>query len=254
MNTSFTQDLTIGKSGSEVSALQQFLITGGFLKIPAPTGYFGTMTKTALGAWQASVNISPALGYFGALSRGKINATASLVTTTTTTKKNTVITTTKAVVTAAERGLPVRLTIPKIAVDAGFQYNGLASDGTMEIPTTITEVGWFTGSVRPGEKGAAVITGHVAQIRKGALTKQGVFYNLNKLRPGDTLSVLDDKGKTITFVVRESRLYDPSADATSVFTSEDNGAHLNIITCEGTWNPDDLSYSKRLVLFTDLVP
>jgi sortase (surface protein transpeptidase) len=246
MNTSFTQDLTIGMSGSEVSALQQILITGGFLNISVPTGYFGTQTKTALGAWQVSMNISPSAGYFGLLSRGKINETAPLATATTITKKNTVI-------AATERGLPLRLTIPKIAVDAGFQYNGLASDGTMEIPTTITEVGWFTGSVRPGEKGVALVTGHVAQIRKGVVTKQGVFYNLNELRPGDTLSVLDNKGKTITFVVRESRLYDPSADATDVFTAKDNGAHLNIITCEGTWNPDALSYSKRLVLFTDLV-
>lgn len=252
-NTPFTQNLTIGMHGSEVSALQQILITNGFLKIPTPTGYFGTLTRTALGKWQVSMDISPSFGYFGPLSRGKINAIISLATTTTITEKNTVATATNTVATNTGSGLPIRLTIPKISVDAGFQYNGLASDGTMEIPTTITEIGWFTGSVRPGEKGVAVITGHVAQIRKGVLTKQGVFYNLNELLPGDTLSILNDKGKTITFVVRESRLYDPSADAASVFTSQDGGTHLNIITCDGTWNPDALSYSKRLVLFTDLV-
>jgi LPXTG-site transpeptidase (sortase) family protein len=147
----------------------------------------------------------------------------------------------------------MRLIIPELNVIADFQYNGLTPDGTMEIPTNIVDAGWYTGSPRPGEKGVAIITGHVAQIRKSVVTKPGVFYNLNELRPGDKLYVLNDKGETITFVVRESRLYDPTADATDVFTSNDNGAHLNIITCEGTWNQDQLSYSQRLVIFADAV-
>ncbi len=82
----------------------------------------------------------------------------------------------------ARSGLPVRLKIPKLNVDAGIQYMGLTPDGVMEIPNNIFDVGWFTGSPRPGEKGNAVITGHVAQIRGGILTKPGVFNNLNELK------------------------------------------------------------------------
>lgn len=160
---------------------------------------------------------------------------------------------TSTVIANNANGSPVRLIIPKLNVDAGFQYNGLKSDGTMEIPSNIYDVGWFTGSPKPGEKGDAIITGHVAQIRRGIMTKQGVFYNLSQLQPGDKLYVLNDKGKSITFVVRESQLYDPTADATDVFVSKDNGVHLNIITCEGTWNQAQLSYSQRLVVFTDAV-
>ncbi|MCX6705132.1 MAG: class F sortase, partial [Candidatus Woesebacteria bacterium] len=119
------------------------------------------------------------------------------------------------------------------------------------IPTNIVDVGWFTGSPRPGEKGNAIITGHVAQIRGGVLVKPGVFSNLNELSAGDKLYIVNEKGESITFVVRENRNYDPSADATDVFISADGGAHLNLITCEGTWNPDKLSYSQRLVVFTD---
>jgi sortase (surface protein transpeptidase) len=84
------------------------------------------------------------------------------------------------------------------------------------------------------------------------MTKPGVFYNLSELRAGDLIYVLNDKGVTTEFVVRESRNYDPAADATDVFTSKDVGIHLNLITCEGTWNPGQLSYSQRLVIFTDL--
>ncbi len=80
-----------------------------------------------------------------------------------------------------------------------------------------------------------------------------MFHNLNTLKKGDELSIENDKGVISTFVVRELRLYDASADATDVFTSQ-SGAHLNLITCAGDWQQAKLSYSKRLVVFTDLVP
>jgi len=71
----FTTNLTVGSRGADVSALQQILITKGFLTaVSAPTGYFGTATKAAVAAWQAANGISPALGYFGPLSRAKMNA------------------------------------------------------------------------------------------------------------------------------------------------------------------------------------
>jgi LPXTG-site transpeptidase (sortase) family protein len=263
VGATYTQNLTLGSSGASVSALQQFLINGGFLKISSATGYFGPLTKTALGAWQASVGISPSTGYFGPVSRSKINTTAPQAPTvmapaqSTAPAQSVVTTTTTTVATstpvATNNGSPVRLTIPKLNVSAGFQFNGTAADGTIEIPTNVTDVGWYIHSPRPGEKGNSIVTGHVAQIRRSVVTKQGVFYNLNTLQPGDTLFVLNDKGESIAFVVRESRLYDPTADATDVFNSRDGGAHLVLITCEGTWNQAQLEYTQRLVVFADLV-
>ena len=255
----FAQNLTIGMSGNDVSVLQQFLITDGYLKISTPTNYFGALTRAALGSWQASAGISPAVGYFGPISRGAMNAIFSQALTGTTQTQITadiipapVGVTSTAVVVNGD-GSPVRLIIPKLNVSAGFQYNGLKSDGTIEVPTNIYDVGWFTGSPRPGEKGVAIITGHVAQIRNSIVTKPGVFSDLGTLRAGDMLSVQNNQGKSITFVVRAIRTYDPAADATDVFVSADGGAHLNLITCEGTWNQSQLSYSQRLVVFTDAV-
>lgn len=254
-SSAFPHNLTLKASGEDVFALQQFLIANGFLKNTAPTGYFGMRTKEALRAWQVSAGIS-ATGFFGPLSRGKMSEAAPQVSIGTstaiiaTTSPSTAVGTTSPVGNI-QVGLPVRLTIPKISVDAGFQYNGLKSDGTMEIPNNVTDVGWFTGSVHPGDKGVAVVTGHVAQIRGGVMTKSGVFKKLNELHAGDKLYVTNDKGITTTFVVRESRNYDPQADATDVFTAKDDGTHLNLITCEGIWNQTQLSYSQRLVVFTD---
>jgi len=238
-NFTFTRNLTLGTQGSDVAALQQFLVTNGFLKVSTSTNYFGSLTKTALSAWQASVGIYPSSGFLGPLSIKKINAAAT----------TTIVT----VIADNTKKFPARLIIPKLGIDTGFQYTGLKSDGSMEIPNNTVDVGWYTGSSRPGEKGVAIITGHVAQIRGGVVTKPGVFSNLNTLIIGDTLSVIDGTGATTTFVVRAIRSYDPNADASNVFTSADNGIHLNLITCEGTWNTAQLSYSQRLVVFTDVV-
>jgi fibronectin-binding autotransporter adhesin len=72
--TSFMANLTVGSKGADVSALQSWLISKGF-SIPAgATGTFGAQTKAALGAYQASAGISPAVGFFGPLTRGKVNA------------------------------------------------------------------------------------------------------------------------------------------------------------------------------------
>ncbi len=71
----FNTNLTIGSTGTDVAALQTILITQGHLVIPAGVakGYFGTLTKMAVAKWQASVGISPAVGYFGPISRAAIN-------------------------------------------------------------------------------------------------------------------------------------------------------------------------------------
>jgi len=72
----FTMDLTVGSSGAEVTALQQWLVSKGFLTMPAGVsmGYFGEMTRAAVAAYQTSKGITPASGYFGPVTRASVNA------------------------------------------------------------------------------------------------------------------------------------------------------------------------------------
>lgn len=74
----FTTDLTVGSTGSEVVALQQFLVSKGFLTMPAGVamGNFGPLTQSALANYQAANGISPASGYFGPITRARVNASA----------------------------------------------------------------------------------------------------------------------------------------------------------------------------------
>lgn len=71
----FNNDLTIGSTGSDVTALQTKLEEAGFLTMPSGVakGYFGSLTAAGVKAWQASVGL-PATGFFGPLSRAKLNS------------------------------------------------------------------------------------------------------------------------------------------------------------------------------------
>jgi len=74
---SFTRDLTDGVSGADVTCLQNYLTgTGHFSFAGGATGYFGSVTKAAVAAWQAANGVSPAAGYFGPVSRAKYSSVA----------------------------------------------------------------------------------------------------------------------------------------------------------------------------------
>jgi LPXTG-site transpeptidase (sortase) family protein len=117
----------------------------------------------------------------------------------------------------------------------------------MGAPEGPDDVAWFNLGTRPGENGSAVIDGH-SGWKDGI---PAVFDTLHALHKGDKIYVEDEKGSTTTFVVRELRTLGAKEDATSVFSSSDGKAHLNLITCEGTWDPVSRTSSERLIVFAD---
>ncbi len=147
----------------------------------------------------------------------------------------------------ARSGLPIRLVIPKISVDAAFEYVGLTPQGAMDVPKSPANVAWLSLGPRPGEKGTAVVAGHYGW--KDNIP--AAFDILYKVQKGDNVYVKDAMGATATFVVREVRTYGVDQDTSEVFGLGDGKAHLNLVTCEGVWNKATKSYSDRLVIFTD---
>jgi peptidoglycan hydrolase-like protein with peptidoglycan-binding domain len=73
--TKLTSDLTVGSRGTEVVSLQDFLEVNKFLVMPpgVAKGTFGTLTRSAVAAYQSARGISPAAGYFGPLTRARVN-------------------------------------------------------------------------------------------------------------------------------------------------------------------------------------
>ncbi|MFA5744937.1 MAG: peptidoglycan-binding protein [Candidatus Paceibacterota bacterium] len=80
--TSFARDLKLNTTGTDVKALQQYLNANGFtLSATGPgssgneTTFFGPATTAALIRFQKANNITPAVGYFGPVTRAAINST-----------------------------------------------------------------------------------------------------------------------------------------------------------------------------------
>jgi peptidoglycan hydrolase-like protein with peptidoglycan-binding domain len=79
----FLKDLSFGMTDPDVLLLQQFLNSHGYAVSqfgPGSPGnettYFGPATQAALIKFQIANNIQPAAGYFGIITRTKVNATA----------------------------------------------------------------------------------------------------------------------------------------------------------------------------------
>ncbi len=80
--------------------------------------------------------------------------------------------------------LPRVLSIPKLNTKARIMPMPVNGDGSMQAPINIYDAGWYTGGVRPGDKGAAVIDAHAS-----GPTRQGLFAYLDTLKQGDNIIV-----------------------------------------------------------------
>lgn len=143
---------------------------------------------------------------------------------------------------------PARLSIASLGIDTTIKPVGLTADNDMAIDDDQDTVAWYQFGPKPGQVGSAVIAGHYGW-KDG---RGSVFNTINTLKIGDEISVEDEAGMSFTFIVRETRTYNPEADATAVFKSTDAKAHLNLISCIGTWVDSADTYSERIVVFTNL--
>ncbi len=147
----------------------------------------------------------------------------------------------------SELGLPVRLKIPKINVDAAFESVGLTQKGAMDVPKGPENVAWFNLGPIPGQNGRSVIAGHSGWKDN----VPAVFDDLYKLRNGDQIYIENERGTISVFIVREIRTYGKNDGSADVFGLGDGKAHLNLITCGGVWDEVSKSSSDRIVVFAD---
>ena len=146
--------------------------------------------------------------------------------------------------------LPSRLIIPSLNIDANVQQVGINVKGNMGTPNNFTDVAWYKPGTIPGEKGSAVMDGHV----DNGLALAGVFKKLNTIKVGDDVYVTRADGVKLHFRVVDTQLvpYTDKSANEKVFTQND-AARLNLITCTGEWVPGDKTYDHRLVVYTKLV-
>ncbi|MER7915339.1 MULTISPECIES: class F sortase [unclassified Streptomyces] len=148
------------------------------------------------------------------------------------------------------RSEPTRLVIPKIGVDAPFTELTLASTGQLQPPPAANTnlVGWYAKGAAPGEKGTAIIAGHVDTKVSAA-----VFVNLDQLDTGDHFSVERADGRTADFVVDSAETFAKDDFPSDRVYADTARPEARLITCAGDYDHTAKDYTDNLVVFAHLV-
>jgi len=146
---------------------------------------------------------------------------------------------------------PVRLIIPTIGINAPVESVGTQPNADLATPTKNpwVDVGWYNLGPKPGERGSAVIDGHLD--RPGGFP--AVFWYLRDLQVGDEVLVRSNSGKTLRFQVTRIAFYAPQDAPIQDIFGNWGGTYLNLITCAGDWIPSQHQTNLRLVVYTSLV-
>jgi len=148
---------------------------------------------------------------------------------------------------ARQDAVPASLSIPAIDLHTTLQMLGLDSSGELNPPTNTTQAGWYTGSALPGQPGPTVLAGHVDTYQGPA-----VFYRLDDLSPGDTVTVTLRGGKTVEYVVSDVQVYPKDDFPTAEVYGARPDPELRLITCGGSFDYEKRSYRDNVVVYAVL--
>jgi LPXTG-site transpeptidase (sortase) family protein len=141
---------------------------------------------------------------------------------------------------------PRRIEIPAIGVSAPVIELGLNADKTLEVPKDYGETGWWKGGPEPGERGAAVIAGHV-----DSKTGPAVFYRLDDLRAGDEIRVHRSDGTRARFVVARLERHPKDEFPTRKVYARTGEPTLRLVTCSGDFDAASGHYVDNTIVFAD---
>ncbi|WP_335940586.1 class F sortase [Streptomyces sp. PTD5-9] len=147
------------------------------------------------------------------------------------------------------RSVPTRLRIPTLAVNAPFTDLAIGADGRLNPPPANNSnlVGWFKDGVTPGERGTAIVAGHV-----DTKTGPAVFLQLQFLKPGATVDITRADGSVATFKVDSVERFKKSNFPDDRVYADTPSAQLRLITCGGAYNKTAKDYEDNVVAFAHL--
>jgi hypothetical protein len=147
------------------------------------------------------------------------------------------------------RSEPLRLDIPRIGVHVPLSRLGLNPDGTVQVPPADRpeQAGWYAPGYAPGERGPAVLLGHV-----DGGGRKGVFYDLGRLRPGDTVSVTRADGSVAAFTVQSVEQVPKSGFPSQRVYGPLDHAALRLVTCGGTFDRRSGHYTDNIIVYARL--
>lgn len=144
---------------------------------------------------------------------------------------------------------PTRVSVPAIGVVEPLMPLGLNADGTMQVPETGIEIGWFEHGSRPGQAGPTVIAAHVDDLRE-----EGAFARLTEVSAGDEVQLYGSDGEVARYRITDTIDYPKSTFPTEVVFGATSTDEIRLITCTGRWDVDAQSYEDNRVVFGERLP
>ena len=148
----------------------------------------------------------------------------------------------------AEAAPPRTLKIEAAGVDSPLVDLRRQRDGTLEVPADFARAGWYRDGVKPGDRGPAVLVGHVDSYDGPA-----VFYNLKDLRKGDEIVVTRTDGSRVEFAVYAWETVPKDEFPTSKVYGDTDGPELRLVTCGGPFDAQTKHYRDNVVVYARLV-
>ncbi|WP_327738813.1 class F sortase [Streptomyces nojiriensis] len=142
-----------------------------------------------------------------------------------------------------------RIRIPTINVDAPVMTVGLDAEGWIDAPPPQDRnlAGWYLNGISPGQRGSAVIVGHVDNAQGPA-----VFYGLGSVKPGNRIEVERYDGRTAVFEVYGVEVFSKEAFPGARVYGDTGHAELRVITCGGGYSKAR-GYDGNVVVFARMV-
>ncbi|MFJ3202377.1 class F sortase [Streptomyces sp. NPDC086989] len=142
-----------------------------------------------------------------------------------------------------------RIRIPNIKVDAPVMPVELDAQGWIQAPPPQDPnlAGWYLNGISPGQRGSAVIVGHVDNASGPA-----VFYGLGALRKGNHIEVERYDGRTAVFEVYGVEVFSKETFPGARVYGDTGQPELRVITCGGGYSKAR-GYDGNVVVFARMV-
>ncbi len=144
---------------------------------------------------------------------------------------------------------PTKIEIPSIGLSSStFVELSVQKNGVLSVPGTENEVGLYKAGPTPGQLGPSVIGAHVDSPEG----RKGIFWNLGKVTPGDTITVTRSDKKRATFTVDRVQAYKKTSFPTDlVYKGDFDRSEIRLVTCGGPVDNRN-EYRDNVVVFGHL--
>ncbi|MER5896461.1 class F sortase [Streptomyces sp. NPDC001876] len=142
-----------------------------------------------------------------------------------------------------------RVQIPSIQVDAPVIDVNLDPAGWIEAPPAQDPnlAGWYQNGIAPGQRGTAVVVGHVDNLSGPA-----VFYGLGSLQKGQRVEVARYDDRVAVFEVYGVEVFSKNDFPGARVYGDTGYSELRVITCGGGYSKAG-GYDGNVVVFARLV-